>query len=110
VKEGTTRKAFEQKLTDVSAPEATSAARTGTPASDDLTLDQLFEVYTGLAEDAEGDADIEAKAERYLERVNEALRLLEIDTVEARTGGHADSQAAKKLAAYGRALKALGGT
>ena len=80
----TAQQAFEQKLTDVSAPEATSAAGTGTPASDDLTLDQLFEIYTGLAKDAEGDADIMAKAERYLDRLNEAFRLLEIDTVEAR--------------------------
>src|SRR5215207_9460669 len=80
----TAQHTFEQKLTDVSAPAPTSAAGTGTPASGDLTLDELFEVYTGLAKDAEGDPDIKAKAERYLERLNEAFRLLEIDTVEAR--------------------------
>jgi predicted chitinase len=80
----TAQQTFEQKLADVSAPAATSAAGSGTPASGDLTLDQLFEIYTGLAKDAEGDPDVKDKAERYLERLNEAFRLLQIDTVEAR--------------------------
>lgn len=80
----TAQQTFEQKLQDVSAPAATSAGGDGTPASGELTLEQLFEIYTGLAKDAEGDEAIMEKAERYLERVNEAFRLLQIDTIEAR--------------------------
>ena len=80
----TAQQAFEQKLKDVSAIAATSAAGTGTPVSGDLTLDQLFAVYTGLAKDAEGDPDLKQKAENYLGRLNEAFRLMQIDTVEAR--------------------------
>jgi predicted chitinase len=80
----TAQQTFEQKLQDVSAPAATSAAGEGTPASGDLTLEQLFEIYTGLAKDAQGDEAIMEKAEHYLERLNEAFRLLQIDTVEAR--------------------------
>jgi hypothetical protein len=80
----TAQQTFDQKLKDVAAPGATSAAGQGTPATGELTLEQLFEVYTGLAKDAEGDPDIKAKAEDYLERLNEAFRLMQIDTVEAR--------------------------
>lgn len=69
---------FQQKLTEVAAPSSTS------PAAGDLTLDQLFRVYTGLAKDAQGDSAIMEKAERYLARLNDAFRLMHIDTVEAR--------------------------
>jgi hypothetical protein len=79
----TAQESFERKRSEVRAPAATSAAD-GTPAAGDLTLDQLFQVYTGLAKDAQGDAQIMEKAERYLERLNEAFRLMQIDTVEAR--------------------------
>jgi hypothetical protein len=77
------QESFERKRSEVSAPAATTAAG-GTPAVGDLTLDELFQVYTGLAKDAQGDPQIMEKAERYLERLNEAFRLMQIDTVEAR--------------------------
>jgi hypothetical protein len=69
---------FEQKRTEVAAPSSTG------PAAGDLTLEQLFQVYTGLAKDAQGEPEIMEKAERYLARLNEAFRLMHIDTVEAR--------------------------
>jgi hypothetical protein len=49
----------------------------------ELTLDELFFVFPDLKADSEADPEIEKKAESYLASVNQAFKVMEIDTVEA---------------------------
>jgi predicted chitinase len=53
------------------------------PKDIDLTLDELFYVFPDLAADSEADPEIKKKAESYLAQVNQAFKVMEIDTVEA---------------------------
>jgi predicted chitinase len=48
-----------------------------------VTLDQLFKVYPGLAADAAADPGVMAKAQKYLEYMNEAFDLFGFDTLES---------------------------
>jgi hypothetical protein len=49
----------------------------------EITLDELFYVFPDLAADAEADPTVKGKAESYLAQVNQAFKVMELDTVEA---------------------------
>src|SRR5262249_16495169 len=56
---------------------------TGTPAAPEISFDTLKEIYAGLKADVTGDPAKEAKAQKYLEHLNKAFKIMKIDTVEA---------------------------
>jgi predicted chitinase len=58
-------------------------APTGTPAAPEISFDVLKEIYSGLKADVTADPDKEKKAQKYLEHLNKAFKIMKIDTVEA---------------------------
>jgi predicted chitinase len=56
---------------------------TGTPAAPEISFDVLKEIYSGLKADVTADPDKEKKAQKYLEHLNKAFKIMKIDTVEA---------------------------
>jgi len=76
---GQTYEDYKAGIGDVKA----SSEYGGTKVTQELTLPQLFYIYPDLASDAGQDAEIHAKAERYLAHLNKAFATMEIDTVEA---------------------------
>jgi predicted chitinase len=63
---------------------------TGTPAAPEISFDVLKKIYDGLASDIakdkaknEKDTIKETKAKAYLDHLNEAFKVMKIDTVEA---------------------------
>ena len=56
---------------------------TGTPAAAEISFDALKEIYTGLKADGAADPAKEKKAQKYLEHLNKAFKIMKIDTVEA---------------------------
>ncbi|HEY6253926.1 MAG TPA: DUF4157 domain-containing protein [Candidatus Angelobacter sp.] len=55
----------------------------GTPAAPEITMPVLKEIYPGLAKDAAADPAKASKAQAYLDSLNQAFRIMKIDTVEA---------------------------
>lgn len=55
----------------------------GTPAAPEITMPVFKEIYPGLAKDASADPAKESKAKAYLDSLNQAFRIMKIDTVEA---------------------------
>jgi hypothetical protein len=60
-----------------------SSKGAGTPAAPEITLEVLKEIYTGLAANAAADPLKEEKAKGYCQSLNQAFKLMKIDTVEA---------------------------
>jgi len=57
----------------------------GIPAAPEITFDILKEIYPGLAADVAADKTKEEKAAKYLKSLNQAFKILKIDTVEAQS-------------------------
>src|SRR5215510_4746365 len=55
----------------------------GTPAAPTITMPVLKEIYPGLAADVAADPAKGTKAQGYLESLNQAFKIMKIDTVEA---------------------------
>src|SRR5215472_361804 len=55
----------------------------GIPAAPEITFDILKEIYPGLAVDVAADTAKETKARKYLKSLNQAFKIMKIDTVEA---------------------------
>jgi hypothetical protein len=63
----------------------TGPAKTGggTPAASEISFTALKEIYRKMGEDVAADPEKEKKALRYLAYLNQAFRVMKIDTVEA---------------------------
>jgi len=61
----------------------TSHTGAGRRAAPEITMPVLKEIYPGLANDVAADPAKETKAKAYLDSLNEAFRIMKIDTVEA---------------------------
>jgi hypothetical protein len=55
----------------------------GTPAASKITMPTLLKIYPGLAADVAADPNKAAKAQLYLDKLNEAFKIMKIDTAEA---------------------------
>lgn len=53
------------------------------PAAPEITMPVLKEIYPGLAADVAADPAKESKAQTYLDSLNQAFKIMKIDTVEA---------------------------
>jgi hypothetical protein len=57
----------------------------GTPAAPTITMPVLKEIYPGLAADVAADPDKGKQAQAYLDSLNQAFKIMKIDTVEAQS-------------------------
>lgn len=57
----------------------------GTPAAPEITFEVLKEIYPGLGADVAADPAKEEKAKKYVEHLNQAFKVMKIDTVEAQS-------------------------
>jgi hypothetical protein len=49
----------------------------------DVTLEQLFAIFPDLKADADQSADVKTKVEGYVKNLNDAFRIMKLDTVQA---------------------------
>ena len=57
----------------------------GIPAGPEITMPMLKEIYPGLAKDVAADKGKEEQAKKYLDSLNQAFKIMKIDTVEAQS-------------------------